>query len=206
MNVKKFKTSCYKGGTYMTQTKADPRVLRTRRLIMDAFIELLDKKEFKYTTIKDITAEATVNRATFYYHFLDKYDLMEKTLKEDLMVKVTNEILGHEELDESTITDIFLSVTNFQNNLKTSCKRSFEDLQTTIEPIIMKELEEIFYQLMLERPIDSSNHSIRIAAVMLSWGIYGAAVDWQQNSALSRKEYIKWAMPYVTHGMNSLVS
>ncbi|GAA3312554.1 hypothetical protein GCM10020331_000570 [Ectobacillus funiculus] len=45
---------------------------------MDSFIELSGKKEFKDITIKDITTEAMVNRATFYYHFADKYDLLEK--------------------------------------------------------------------------------------------------------------------------------
>ena len=64
----------------MTQTKTDPRVLRTRKLIMDAFIELSGKKEFKDITVKDITTEAMINRANFYYHFEDIYDLLEKVL------------------------------------------------------------------------------------------------------------------------------
>lgn len=62
----------------MTQPKTDPRVVRTRKLIMDSFMELSGKKEFKDITIKDITAEAMINRATFYYHFEDIYDLLEK--------------------------------------------------------------------------------------------------------------------------------
>ena len=55
----------------MTQSKTYPRVLRTRKLIMDSFIDLSGKKEFKDITIKDITTEAMINRATFYYHFED---------------------------------------------------------------------------------------------------------------------------------------
>lgn len=38
----------------MTNTKTDPRILRTRKLIMDAFMELSGKKEFKDITVKDI--------------------------------------------------------------------------------------------------------------------------------------------------------
>ena len=70
----------------MTQSQTDPRVLRTRKLIMDSFIELSGKKEFKDITIKDITTEAMINRATFYYHFEDIYDLLEKVLSEVLLV------------------------------------------------------------------------------------------------------------------------
>lgn len=191
--------------TFMTQLKTDPRILRTRKLIMDAFIELSKKKEFKDMTIKDITSEATVNRATFYYHFMDKYDLMEKVLKEDLMLNVNNEIADHVELSQETIISIFLSVTNFQKSLSTKCKRSFEAFKTTIEAIIMKELEGIFYQMLLKQPSTASDHSLRIAAVMLSWGIYGATVDWQDNWTIPPEEYIEWALPYVTHGMDSLL-
>jgi AcrR family transcriptional regulator len=55
----------------MTQSKTYPRVLRTRKLIMGSFIDLSGKKEFKDITIKDITTEAMINRATFYYRFED---------------------------------------------------------------------------------------------------------------------------------------
>ena len=36
----------------MTPSKTDPRVLRTRKLIMDSFINLSGKMEFKDTTIR----------------------------------------------------------------------------------------------------------------------------------------------------------
>ncbi len=195
-----------KGDPFMPQVKTDPRILRTRKLIMDAFIKLSGKKEFKDITIKDITSEATVNRATFYYHFTDKYDLMERVLKEDLMLSVTNEIAKHDELNQETIVSIFLSVTNFQKSLQKNCPRSFEAFRTTIEAIIMKELKDIFYQMLLKQGSNVSDHSLRVAAVMLSWGIYGASMDCQDNCTMPPEEYIKFALPYVTHGMDFLVS
>lgn len=165
----------------MSQVKTDPRILRTRKLIMDAFIALAEKRDIKDMTIKDITSEATVNRATFYYHFWDKYDLMEKVLVEDLMFNVNNEITDHDELNQETIVSIFLLVTNILESLSTKCRKSFEAFKTTTEAIIMKELKEIFYQLLLKQSTTASEHSLRIAAVMLSWGIYGASLDWQDN-------------------------
>jgi len=72
----------------MTETKIDPRIQRTRKLIMESFIELSGKKEFKDITVKDITTEAMINRATFYYHFEDIYDLLEKVLSEVLLINL----------------------------------------------------------------------------------------------------------------------
>ncbi|GAA0137438.1 TetR/AcrR family transcriptional regulator [Paenibacillus sp. YSY-4.3] len=185
----------------MTEAKIDPRIVRTRKLIMDAFVQLSTYKEFKDITIKDITAEATVNRATFYYHFTDKYDLLEKVLTEDLMTKVISEISGHDELNETTAINIFLSLTQFRKSLQSQCRRSFEAFTTTIEAIIKKELENLFYKMLLQQYAKERDESLRISAVMLSWGIYGASIDWQNNSQVSAEEYIKLAIPYIIHGM-----
>ncbi|WP_055105300.1 TetR/AcrR family transcriptional regulator [Paenibacillus ihumii] len=187
----------------MTEAKIDPRIIRTRKLIMDAFVQLSTRKEFKDITIKDITSEATVNRATFYYHFTDKYDLLEKVLTEDLMTSVISEISGHDELNEGTVTNIFLSLTQFQKSLQSQCRRSFEAFTTTIEAIIKKELEKLFYKMLRLQHFKESDESLRVTAVMLSWGIYGASIDWQNNSQVSAEEYIQLAIPYIIHGMES---
>src|SRR5690606_28551082 len=81
-----------------SEVKTDPRILRTRKLIMDSFIELSERKEFKDITVKDITTEAMINRATFYYHFEDIYDLLEKALFEVLSVNLNYVEYEHREL------------------------------------------------------------------------------------------------------------
>src|SRR3954453_15491068 len=108
------------------EKQIDPRILRTRQLIMDAFIELSMKKEFKDITIKDITTAATVNRATFYSHFIDKYDLLEKVLSEIFMREVIQEVGAHEVINEETIKSIFLSIIKFLTSISNQCQRSYE--------------------------------------------------------------------------------
>lgn len=58
----------------------DRRILRTRQTIEDAFIQLVHRKPFQSITIRDITDLANVNRTTFYSHYTDKYDLLDKTI------------------------------------------------------------------------------------------------------------------------------
>ncbi|MGE7877904.1 TetR/AcrR family transcriptional regulator [Peribacillus muralis] len=60
--------------------KVDPRVRRTDNLLRDSLIELMDEKSYESITIKDITERATVNRATFYRHYEDKEDLLNKSI------------------------------------------------------------------------------------------------------------------------------
>ncbi|MEJ7550509.1 TetR/AcrR family transcriptional regulator, partial [Staphylococcus hominis] len=60
--------------------KIDPRVTRTKQLLVDAFQKVSKEKKLSQLTVKNITDEATVNRATFYAHFTDKYDILDYSL------------------------------------------------------------------------------------------------------------------------------
>src|ERR1700756_1629323 len=55
----------------------DPRVRRTRVLLQRALEGLLKTKRFEELSIQDIADAATVNRATFYDHYPDKFALLE---------------------------------------------------------------------------------------------------------------------------------
>ncbi|PGL71308.1 TetR/AcrR family transcriptional regulator C-terminal domain-containing protein [Bacillus sp. AFS055030] len=63
----------------------DPRVIRTRQLLQDALITLLSDKEFEAISVQDITKKANVNRATFYSHYEDKYQMVRQIVREKLV-------------------------------------------------------------------------------------------------------------------------
>src|SRR6201999_2030377 len=60
-----------------TAEATDPRILRSRRMLMEALVRLLNKKEFEDISIQEIADEATLNRATFYLHYPDKNALLQ---------------------------------------------------------------------------------------------------------------------------------
>lgn len=129
----------------MSEAKTDLRVLRTRKLIMDSFINLSGQKEFRDITVKDITEEAMINRATFYYHFEDIHDLLEKALSEVLLINLSADQFDGRTLDEQSITDMFLAITEFQQSLSNRCHRGYEE---TIARIIREQLETVIFQLL----------------------------------------------------------
>jgi len=55
----------------------DPRMRRTRQLLKDALQTLLQSKSFDEISVQDIAEAATVNRATFYDHYTDKFALLD---------------------------------------------------------------------------------------------------------------------------------
>ncbi len=69
----------------------DRRIRRTREAIQNALIELIEEKGFDAISITDITSRANINRGTFYLHYHDKADLLEKT--EDELIEHIKDIL-----------------------------------------------------------------------------------------------------------------
>lgn len=66
----------------MAGMKTDPRIRRTRAAIRDAFIELMQKKEYDAITVTDISECAQINRKTFYAHYETKEQLFTQMLEE----------------------------------------------------------------------------------------------------------------------------
>ncbi|EPY09881.1 DNA-binding transcriptional regulator, AcrR family [Paenibacillus sp. cl6col] len=184
----------------MTKSKTDPRILRTRKLIMDSFIELSGKKEFKDITVKDITTEAMINRATFYYHFEDIYDLLDKVLSEVLLINLNAIDFGNSVLNEASIIDIFVAITDFQSALSNRCHRGYDE---TIARIIREQLEIIFYKMLRKQLTMAADESLKITALLLSWGLYGASVEWRRKGKeLSPEAFIQPAIPFLLSGID----
>lgn len=62
----------------------DLRIQRTRRSIADAFLKLRAEKPLEKITIKELSELALINKATFYSHYEDIYDLAEQLENETI--------------------------------------------------------------------------------------------------------------------------
>lgn len=60
----------------------DLRSVKTKKALYAAMFSLLGKANFRKITVKGICEEAFVSRATFYAHFIDKYDLLKHCVVE----------------------------------------------------------------------------------------------------------------------------
>lgn len=69
----------------------DLRVKRTKANIINAFLQLCAKKPPERITVKELADLAEINKATFYLHYKDIYDLLE-TLENDLFERVFDSI------------------------------------------------------------------------------------------------------------------
>ena len=75
----------------------DLRIRRTHAAIRSAFIELRSRRPLEKITVKELADLACINKATFYQHYKDIYDLSE-TLEEELTANIIHSIPHPESL------------------------------------------------------------------------------------------------------------
>lgn len=188
---------------------ADPRVKRTRKLILEAFVSLLQEKGFHSVSVQDIAARATVNRATFYAHFVDKYDLLDQMVGEWF-----REVLSRRQLNATPFTfdnlhRLIVTVLEAMAEFHGHCLPPHQDLDSSIEARVQRELHE-FLRSWLARlpPADGGDHvAAEATASVLGWAIFGAAVDWSQNPAnVPADERARQIVALLTRGLAHVVS
>ena len=59
--------------------KQERRYRRTEALILNGLTTLLQQKSIKEITVRELADLVDINRSTFYLHYTDIYDLLEKT-------------------------------------------------------------------------------------------------------------------------------
>ena len=69
----------------------DLRVKKTKSAIINSFLELRSKKPLERITVKELSDLAQINKATFYLHYKDIYDLSE-SLENELLDNVLGSI------------------------------------------------------------------------------------------------------------------
>src|SRR5579859_451040 len=66
----------------MTPSAGNLRVKRTKILLREALISLIEEQGFDALTVGELTERAMVSRAAFYRNYQDKYDLVEQIFDE----------------------------------------------------------------------------------------------------------------------------
>src|SRR5215470_10411838 len=69
--------------------RTDPRIRRTREVLGDALIGLIQEKSFDTITVQHVLDRAGVSRSTFYQHYLDKEDLFISDVEEFFQLMTT---------------------------------------------------------------------------------------------------------------------
>src|ERR1700677_4981733 len=151
----------------------DPRILRSRRMLMEALLRLLSRKEFDEISIQEIADEATLNRATFYLHYPDRNALLQALTAARFRELIERRGLSFSDCD-GALRAIALGVCDYLAET-TGCPGQLSKMP--LEGSIIPVVEGIFRE-------GAGKHEIKpgadpeLLATAAAWAIFGAARQW----------------------------
>jgi AcrR family transcriptional regulator len=157
----------------------DPRIRRTRQLLQGALRNLMQTKNFDEISVQDITEAATVNRATFYDHYTDKYALLDAMVGSGFHMMLHERNVSFDGSCPSAASAIIHATCDYlaQSHANAEgCTRhnAFEPL---IEAAITTAIRRVLIKGMPTK-VTPAPLSPEIIATTASWAIYGAAKQW----------------------------
>jgi AcrR family transcriptional regulator len=156
----------------------DPRIRRTRKLLQGALGNLMQSKSFDEISVQDITEAATVNRATFYDHYTDKFALMEAMVAGGFHELLHERQLRYETGCPGALRAIIQATCDFlaQAHSGGACDR-----QTAFEPLMNAAIAKAIQRMLLEglqRAQQPRALSPELIAASASAAILGGVKQW----------------------------
>jgi len=172
----------------------DPRVRRTRQAIYAAFVELLGEQGFDQLSVADVAKRSTLNRATFYKHFPDKFTLLESMIADDFRTVLESRMTNSMPCSEG-LKRMILAVCDFFLKLKEGCQAHRKQFQPIAEATTRRMIGAFLLRAMAKHDVTGKDADLR--ATMASWAICGAALEWCQQPEGSLKDFVTAAVPKV---------
>jgi AcrR family transcriptional regulator len=155
----------------------DPRTRRTRVLLQEALGKLMSQKSFDEISVQDITDLATVNRATFYDHYTDKFALLEAMVAGGFHKLLAERQVSYHAGCPEALGAIILATCDFlvQAHSTGDCAH-----QTAFEPLMDAAIVKAIRRLLLlgmERT-ESTPSNPEMVAAAVSAAICAAVKQW----------------------------
>jgi AcrR family transcriptional regulator len=154
----------------------DPRILRSRRMLMEALARLLMKKEFEDISIQEIADEATLNRATFYLHYPDKNALLQAMTESRFRDLIERRAITFTDCN-GALRAIATGVCDYLAE-STGCPGQLARIP--LEGSIIPVVEDMFKEGLAHRGL-APGADAELMATTAAWAVFGAARRWFQT-------------------------
>ena len=183
---------------------SDPRIVRTRRLLTDALFDLLKTKDIKKISVQEIAKKATLNRATLYDHFKDKYDLFEHLLVDLFHQKITERLSVSGKVCSEKFKHIVIASFEFLQEMHMGCTEREPKFKSLIESTTQEELYKLMYSIMRFNNKEKPTAEIEIEAAVVSWSIFGVGLYWVKNYYKNPPDdYAEKVLKHIAHINNN---
>ncbi|MEH7347429.1 TetR/AcrR family transcriptional regulator [Gottfriedia acidiceleris] len=173
----------------MSQSLREIKVAKTKKLIKETLLDLIEEKGFEAISVRDITLKAGLNRGTFYLHYRDKYDLMEKSQNEILEGLQDRLIfIRPKEMNEFYSNDmVYPPILNVYHYLKENQRFIKILISTKGDPAFPKKMKEHIKETIYEKLVDLLEEEYMIdipheyTTAFISSAFFGLMEQWLEK-------------------------
>lgn len=161
----------------------DRRIRKTRAILKSTLIEIMTQKSIKHITVKEICEIADLNRGTFYLHYRDVYDMLEK-IEEEFFDELTKIIESHKGEITNDKKPLLKDLFSFSKNNKSFCKAMLSEHG---DIGFMRKLLKYLYsemQSLYGKNSSAAEHS----CYFIIYGCIGLIENWLQTGAKETPE------------------
>ncbi|GHO97832.1 TetR family transcriptional regulator [Reticulibacter mediterranei] len=196
----------------MTHGQTDLRIRRTHKLLQEAMIALIAERGFDAITVGDIADRAMVNRATFYRHYEDKYDLVAKIFEEMVNELINNMKPQQKKFhvqDPENPADIWVQLfTHFAEHadlyralLGKNGSSWFADRVRDYAVTVILERKLYHDRLFGSDKLENAGMPPELPVVLLAHTLLGAITWWlESEKSYTPKQMASWFLSYGLYG------
>lgn len=179
--------------------KHESKYFNTARLMNQALIQLIGKKEYSFITVKDLCNKAGVNRSTFYLHYETMDDLLGETLaytskqfKEKFYGQGSNgEINNLNPLDDMLLISPkylypYLNYLRENQKLYLAAMENIDIFKA--DEYTDNALKEIIFPILEKYKVDESEKKYMLAYYIS--GTHAVVSEWVKNGCKEDNEFI----------------
>ncbi len=171
------------------EANLDSRIRRTRLALQQALEGLLETKEFETISVQEIADAATVNRATFYDHYADKFALLECMVGTRFHELLERRAVRFDGGCASALQAIVLGVCDYLAGIKgLACERQ-RQMEPHMESAVIAVVRRMLLEGLKKHPPENGA-TPEMTATTLAWAIYGAAKEWLRTPERCSSEEI----------------
>lgn len=167
----------------------DPRAEYTKKIIQDAFLDLLREKPFTQITVTELVKKAGINRTTFYKHYLDVQDLLGKIENGQLasLKALVSERWASSHDPELVTTEVLRLIREGGERYACLGSRNGDE---ALNSKLFRMIYEMFYPVLTQNLPSLSETESQMLYFYLSQGSGGILLWWIQNGMREPPEEI----------------
>lgn len=176
---------------------------KTKIKMGEALKRLIASNPFEKITVSDITNECGIHRQTFYYHFQDKYELLDWLLYNELIHPFVDDFNFDNMYDKFYNT--FLTIYKEKEFYQSALKVDRGNFSNFVSKVSSEQFSDIITKLGNENGFPCLSSDPLYIAEFIGFGISGIIMEWVRRGFVETPEEIREHVIFIVNSCKKLI-